>query len=194
MDKELGREFITTFVQNLADIESGRGTPAFLSEAGLKAAKYLVYIIGRDGAEGISVSTATAETVDLTAKAAVNARGLTTVVDRAAGSVEGRLEAISIHRRPKFTVYRSLNNRAVTCLFGRDKDLDDVISLLGKRVNVSGTVSYNRLGDPFRVEVESIRRLRDRSELPSITEMTGSDPDFTGGMSTEEYIERLRVG
>lgn len=29
-------------------------------------------------------------------------------------------------------------------------------------------------------------------ELPSIDEFIGSDPDFTGEMSTGEYIQRMR--
>ena len=51
-----------------------------------------------------------------------------------------------------------------------------------------------REGEPLRVEVERIRALRPREELPSIEELSGSDPDFTGGMSTEEYLRSIRVG
>ena len=29
-------------------------------------------------------------------------------------------------------------------------------------------------------------------ELPSIDEFIGSDPDFTGDMSTKEYVQRIR--
>ncbi len=191
---DLGQQVATTMVRNLADIELGRATPVFLSERGIKAAKTMVNTIGRDGAVGLAVSTPALDPVELTASAAVNVRALTAVWDRSIGSVEGRLEAISIHRGTRFTVYRSLNNRAVTCLFGRHKTIDEVTPFLGKRVHVSGVIYYNRFGDPFRMEVENIRRLRDRSELPSIAEITGMAPDFTAELSTEEYLQELRVG
>ena len=32
------------------------------------------------------------------------------------------------------------------------------------------------------------------SGLPTVAELTGSDPDFTGGLSTEEYIRSIRRG
>ncbi len=64
---------------------------------------------------------------------------------------------------------------------------------LGRRVAVSGTVSANIKSEPVKVLVETIRELG-VGELPATTDMTGSDPDFTGGMSTEDFIRSIRRG
>jgi len=193
-DKDVGREVVVQLVRTLEDLETGRGTPPFLSERGIKATRGMIGVIGRDGAVGLAVSTPGLQTVDVTPSAIIHGRQLTKVRDKAIGSVEGRLEAISIHGSYKLTVYQSINNRAVTCRLDRDRWPEDVGSLLGARVNISGLVYYNAFGDPFRVDVEEVRRLRSRSDLPRVSDLTGMDPDFTGGLSTEQYIKRFRVG
>jgi hypothetical protein len=193
-EKDFGREVTRQFMHTLSDLEQGRGTPPFLSEVGIRAAKSLVGVIGRDGAIGLTVSDDEDERVEISVRAAVNARRLTRVQHQAIGSIEGRLEVISIHGGHKFTVYRSLNNKAVACRFDRSKPARDIAPLLGERINVTGLVSYNAFGEPFRIEVEDIRRLRERSELPRIRDLTGSDPAFTGGLSSEDYVRRSRIG
>jgi hypothetical protein len=42
------------------------------------------------------------------------------------------------------------------------------------------------------VDAEEFIFLRQRSDLPQIDEII--DPDFTGGIRTEEYLEKLRDG
>jgi hypothetical protein len=38
----------------------------------------------------------------------------------------------------------------------------------------------------------SVWRKRDEESLPTIDEFIGSDPDFTGGKSTKDYIDDMR--
>lgn len=61
-----------------------------------------------------------------------------------------------------------------------------------RRIEVYGTIQYRGLGRIMQIEVEKIRFLRDRSELPGVQDIL--DPDFTGGLKSEEYLERLRDG
>lgn len=51
---------------------------------------------------------------------------------------------------------------------------------------------YNGLGDLKEVEAIKSRFLRDRSELPTVEDII--DPDFTGGMRSEDYLAKLRDG
>jgi len=64
--------------------------------------------------------------------------------------------------------------------------------MLGRRVGAFGMVYSNEKGEPLRVDAERIRVLRAKEDLPSIASLGGSDPHFTGDMTTEEYIRSLR--
>jgi hypothetical protein len=44
----------------------------------------------------------------------------------------------------------------------------------------------------MRVDVHHLRVLRPDSELPTIESLTGSRPNFTGDLSTEEYLREIR--
>ena len=46
----------------------------------------------------------------------------------------------------------------------------------------------------YRIKAEHLRILRERDELPTIAELGGKYPDFTGGLTSEEYVRRMRDG
>lgn len=109
----------------------------------------------------------------------------------AIGSVEGKLEMISIRRFLKFGITHAITGRMVNCRFTFAM-LEQIKASLGKRVIAAGIVHYNAQDEPVRVDVEWLRILKERHELPSIEAIGGSDPDFTGPLSTEEYLRSLR--
>lgn len=62
----------------------------------------------------------------------------------------------------------------------------------GRRMSVSGTIHYRCPGRVSHVDAVTIRFLRSRSDLPDFEDII--DPDFTGGLRSEDYLERLRDG
>lgn len=60
------------------------------------------------------------------------------------------------------------------------------------RVQVFGMLQYRALGKLSQVEATAVKFLRPRSDLPQIEDIV--DPDFTGGMRSEDYIEEMRNG
>jgi hypothetical protein len=110
---------------------------------------------------------------------------------QAIGSVIGRLEAISLHGTPRFNVYDALSQRPVKCEF-TPRDLDTVKDALGRCVVVAGIVYRNAAAQPLRVARPTLTILPLEEELPGVDEIVGADPDFTGGMSTEDYVRHLR--
>jgi hypothetical protein len=60
------------------------------------------------------------------------------------------------------------------------------------RVLLYGTIHFKAPGRILRVDAHEIRFLRKSDDLPSLDDVT--DPDFAGGLSSEEYLERLRNG
>ena len=117
---------------------------------------------------------------------------MTRVRNKSIGSVEGRLELVSIHvRTRRFNIYHVITNKAIRCNLPVAME-EQAISSLGRRVIVSGIVSYNAVGEPVKVEVNRLRTLKKEKELPSIADMLGMAPDITDDLSTEEHIRQLR--
>ena len=190
---DFGPRVAGTYVRGMQSIEVEGLSPEYLSPQGMAYAKKLIKTIGHNGAAGLKISTPGQE-VELTAQASVNIDQLLKPGWKSIGSIEGRLDTISFHRaKPNFVVYYSITHKAVKCvvnaeMLSRGKDL------LGRRVNVFGTVHYNARGEPVRVEAEGIRSLRSRDELPTLDDIGGIDPDFTGELTSEEFLRRMRNG
>ena len=190
---DVGPDVANYFVGGMEQIERNGTTPAFFGETTMGKVSRLLNIIGRDGATGLALFTPRIGEVDLSPRSSVNAKKLIPVRYSSIGSVEGRIEAISIHKTPRFVVYLARTGKGVSCRIV-DENVNEVKEILGKRVNVSGTVHYNYLGEPVRVDVEvnGIRQLRNDSELPTTSELTGYAPNFTGDLSTSEYLGLVR--
>jgi hypothetical protein len=71
-----------------------------------------------------------------------------------------------------------------------DREIRDVWRY--RRVEVRGLIHFSTGGGIDHMDAEEFVFLRPRSDLPQIDEII--DPDFTGGLRTEEYLRRLRDG
>lgn len=190
-ERDLGPEVARAFLDGLRRIERDGASPPYLSERGLVSARRLVKLVGSDGTLGLKVSDLH-ETVVITTHAGANVDQLARIRHRAIGSIEGRLDVISVHgRTPRFIVYLSSTCKAVTCQLD-PAQLDAAKAALGRRVYVAGVVLSNARGEPVRVEAEQIRVLRSADQLPTIAELTGSDPAFTGGAGATAYLRGMR--
>jgi len=192
-DKNYGPDVVSVSITGLRVLEYEGRTPPYLSEVGLKSATRLLKLIGNEGVTGIRMANHT-ESVELSARASAHVDQLLPIRRHALGSVEGKLELISVHGpKPRFNVYQRGTHKAVSCVFPETM-LNESIEALGRRVIAIGVVYYNAKNEPVRLVVERLRVLRRESELPSIEAIGGSDPDFTGGVSTAEYLRSMRNG
>jgi len=64
--------------------------------------------------------------------------------------------------------------------------------LRAQRIRVSGTIHYRTIGRVFQIEANAVESFRRRAELPTVDDIL--DETFTGGLRTEEYLDRLRDG
>jgi hypothetical protein len=62
----------------------------------------------------------------------------------------------------------------------------------GCRVQIMGRLHYRGLGVLGHVDAVTVRFLRDRTELPDVDDI--QDENFTGGLSSEDFLARLRDG
>jgi len=115
------------------------------------------------------------------------------------GSIEGHAQSVDrdgFGRRVLYVRYR-LTGETIKCLVSGEAErevenhqIKDVWRY--RRVQVYGMLHYRGIGNLREIDAIRVRFLRDRSELPSVEEIL--DPDFTGGLRSEDYLARLRDG
>ena len=150
----------------------------------------LAGLIGANGAQGFRFSSGDRH-VEVTPKTSENLSRILPTKREAIGSIEGNLEAINIHRQPKFIVYHAITHRAITCTF-EPGELTTVKSYLGNRVLVKGLLYKNVNGETLRAKVDSITSvdLSKRFRRDNIDDLP--IPDFADNASTSEYLRRIR--
>lgn len=190
-NKDYGAKIASSFINGWSDIRRGV-TPAYLSSQGMRKAKKLAKIVGREGMSGLIVS-GPSQRAEITPEVSKYIGNLLKIKHRSIGSVEGRLMTISIQGGARFVIYHGRTGKAVNCNIPIDK-LASMIKteMLGRRVIASGIVHSNIKGEPLEVSAENIRIIRKKEELPSIESLGGKDPHFTGDLNTEEFMRSIR--
>jgi hypothetical protein len=195
--EDFSSQVADSFVSGFRVLEEEGKSPALLTESGMKKARVLTNLIGNNGLQSL-VATApdTQKETEITRKSAAHIEQLIPVASQSIGSVEGTLEVISIHRSNRFIVYEQRTGKAVSCFYGKLPLLDVVTDALGKRVVASGELSRNAKGEPIKLKLndESQLKVFGSAAYPSyeLLKLSGSDPEFTGDMSTEEFIRNTR--
>lgn len=192
--RDIGAEVSKGIVTSLEEIERRGATPPYLSHNGMQSIKKLLGTVGKGKASGLLMASPSENVeISVTAKASDNVRQLLPIRYHSLGSVEGKIEMINIHGGSRFVVYDSRTRRAITCKFDSKTWMDTVKNALGRRVNISGMVHANTRGEPLRVDIDDIRILRSKEELPTIDDIAGIDPTFTGSLSTADYLRSLSL-
>ena len=194
-DDDFAERIALNFIEGVSQVVERPVTPPLFSVDSVNGLLRIADTLKRSDGQSLTISMPELEReATLRIDSVENLRALKGVQRNNIGAVEGRLELVSIHRPyRRFNVYHSITNKAVKCTLPEELERV-VIDSLGRRVSVTGTVSYNALGEPLSVEVSKIRVLQEREDLPSIEDILGLAPDFTDDLSTEEYIRSLRVG
>lgn len=115
------------------------------------------------------------------------------------GSVEGYFQSVSLDGRGRRVLHMKsrLTGDDVKCIVAGDAqkelehcDIGDVWSK--RRISVIGLVHYKAPLRISQIDATEIKFFKSKSELPSIDDIV--DPDFTNGLRSEEYLEKLRNG
>jgi hypothetical protein len=106
------------------------------------------------------------------------------------GTIYGELGSICIRNANEYRVWEEESGRPVVCGF-KVQEEQVIKDLLRSQVEVAGTIQYNSNGAPISVRnIENITR-RDQEAVPTIEEMVGLVPNFTGGLSLKEFLEDM---
>jgi len=116
---------------------------------------------------------------------------------REIGSLEGALQRVERdgYGRPLLYVKLRVSGETVKCIARGSAESEvehhEIADIWkNKRVRVFGTIYYKALGQITQVESDAVQFLRPRDELPRANDII--DENFTGGLKSEEYLERLR--
>lgn len=192
VDERIAEQVTGSFIEALATAEEGEVLPGNLSDTGLTHLKNLAGGLGKNGAAQFEATFVEQDTrARVSPKSAEHVQRLLVPKSKAIGSVIGVLEVVSLHRGYRYSVYDEVTHRAVRCEFSED-ELEKVKAALGQRVMVSGILHRNEKGQPLRVDQPRLSVLPRRGDLPTTEQLVGIDPDFTGTLTTDEYVRQLR--
>jgi hypothetical protein len=104
-------------------------------------------------------------------------------------TIEGELDVINVHRRREFHVFDPLTDRPTICRFDKEQS-EKARGALGRRVAVTGWLTFNKQDEPVWMDVEDIVPFDDSRELPLFLE--GEQVDITGGVDSVLYIRMYR--
>ena len=113
------------------------------------------------------------------------------------GSIEGRIVDVSSdYNHPAIRIEERKSGREINCRVGQEV-IDAIASATTlkdvwehRRVRVRGLVSFDSSGQITRVYAKSVTPIMPRS----MTLKDIEDKEFTSGLSTQDYLEKLREG
>ncbi len=172
-------------------------TPAHFSGLEVMDLRIIVQAIGQDGITGVNYLDPDSESVELTANTETKISQLLGHKYYAFGSIEGAVELVSLKRRGKrFDITDPRTQRSIQCSLP-DELKESVWDAIHDhpRIVATGLIAYNGRNESIRLDVrQPLRFLGEATELPTSQDLAGADRDFTGQMSTEEYVRSIRGG
>ncbi len=118
---------------------------------------------------------------------------------REVGSLEGTFQRVERDGwgHPLLFIRHRLTGDPIKCVVtgeAREKVEQQLIAEIwrGRRIEVFGTIHYKSLGIIKQVDSLDVKFLRRRDQLPQIDDV--EDENFTGGLRSEDYLEKLHDG
>jgi hypothetical protein len=195
VNEDFGQNAIRSFTAGIQHIQDVGETPAYFSQEDLLAVRDIVRQFGRDGVSSIEFVQSNEQPVELTAAAEPELQKLVGIRYRAFGSVEGRVEMISVRKGTRrFNITHSRTLRSVRCNLPESIEASVIEAMRDKRrVVATGIVGSNAKDEPISLDVrQPLRFLGEGRELPSSNALAGSDPQITGDRLIEDYVRTLR--
>jgi hypothetical protein len=184
---DIGPYVARSLTRGLALIERGKRPPEYTDEMVERVGR-LSSLVG-NGTRAIHCDAPTVQrtfTITRMTGAKVEAvigEGYTSI-----GSIEGTIEALSIHGRPTFTVYDAVTGRAVRCELS-DSMRRTVMSALGSKVSVHGEIRRDATGRPTALrKIDRFRRLGLKASVP-VESLAGI---FKGLGDSRQHLAGLR--
>jgi hypothetical protein len=109
------------------------------------------------------------------------------------GEILGMLESFNAHDgKNECTIYPIIGKSSVKAHFSTAQ-IKAIIPCLCRYVRVFGTIYY-KAGDfhPYKIEIDTIAAMPEESDLPDFDDLFGIAPNLTGGLTSDEFIRKVR--
>lgn len=150
------------------------------------------------GVRGITLAPVTADgdvgqPVPITETVREHARAAVAPRETSTGSVVGVLDVLNARSRGRIkgSIYNARTRHAVTCVVPADHS-SQFVEAFGRKVLVGGLLTRNELGQVISIEVAELQILPEDFRTPTVDELLGIDPGWTGDLSTAQYLARVR--
>lgn len=167
--------------------------PKYFTTQALEKARELANIIDNKNIDDISLHNGS-QSIELTHKLVAHVDSLVyRIKEKPMGGIEGRLDMINIHSGLQLGIYRLIDDRQVKALFEEGDAMRELAKkLLGKKVYAMGEVKRNKAGEPTAITVKELEEIPDDKDRPTLLDIYGIDPDFTDGLSVDEFLRKQR--
>jgi len=187
-------ETITTIATGIHTIMSGTEQPPqyFTEQALTDLIRMRRLFRGRDRALSIAVAVDDRESATIREDIHQKATRILAASYWNLGTIEGRLEAINLHRIPSFTIWDRVSRAPVRCSFPSDAEWKSrVKDHLERRVFVKGKVRYFVNGVPR--SIAAIEDLWDATPDPTLPKAEfGSIPDKEAARDPVAFLRGIR--
>ncbi len=186
---------IAALVEGARDLQTEPELPPFYSEA--TVTRLLKVAEPKDGIHEVSLATVNGivgDRVGLNDVLIEHARSAVREAEVSIGSITGTLDVISTRARHgvRVSVFDPVNRRAVTGTASAGLS-DNLRTYWAHRVAVRGRITRNARGQAIRIAISDLELLPDDDcGRPSTSELLGADPEWTGGLSVDEFMDRAR--
>ncbi len=111
------------------------------------------------------------------------------------GSIVGSLDVLDIHNgKNLFKVYPVVGPSNIKCHFAKGM-FKEAVAGIDHFVKIYGELYYKKAEKfPHFMEVERIEVLPEQSDLPKLSSMRGIARDAFDGLSSTDYVEKIRNG
>ena len=181
---------IVSALDGLAVVEGAARRPPHFSDQALRHAKSLVNAPRRHP-NSLSIfggSGTVRRQVAISKSLVAHVDELLGAASVAFGSLEGRLEALTVHGTIEFSIYDSITNRRIPCSCSRGT-LDAAMQHFEKRVSVSGEIRFNARGEVTSMKVDEVHPLG-TGPLPQAKDIRGLFADHK--IDTDEWSKFVR--
>jgi hypothetical protein len=184
-------------VEGVAALREQQVLPPYFSSATVAALVRVGEQTHRPGVSGVTLalldsSPQPLRSEELSEAVLSNARKAMEGSERTLGSVTGLLDVINLRRGARqVSLYDQESKRAVRCRFSDDL-FETLRESLGHRVRALGTVTRNRTGQILRLDINTVERLPESVDVPSVDDLAGIAPWYTGEQSTDDFLRSVR--
>lgn len=199
-DPEAVRDLVSAVVNGVHQLDEAAAIPRDYTEEAVESLGKAAGRRGTGGVESLALASMNGSVLDEAVVTDAVADHAAQSVEPAAtdrGGVEGILDTLSggahtaVSKR-RVVLVDPFTRQRVRVRFAERDHLDVLANAWGQRVAVHGDVTYNKAGQPIRVDADELVLLPPLGDRRDMVKLINIAPDWTGGETVKDVIEGMR--